>query len=111
MKKYNLFVATIFALTLLSATSLKAQDDAFSKLKSFATHIVQFNNSCPQEKVFLHFDNEAYYLGETIWFSAYVATAPKIAPVAALNKSNSVSIKAIDTLYVKSSKKSFGLFS
>lgn len=25
-----------------------------------------------QEKVYLHFDNTAYYLGETIWFKAYV---------------------------------------
>ena len=82
MKKYNLFAVTIFALTLLSATSLKAQDDTFSRLKSFAAHIVHFNNNCPQEKVFLHFDNEAYYLGETIWFSAYVVDAGTLLPIA-----------------------------
>ena len=26
----------------------------------------------PEERVYLHFDNTAYYLGETIWFKAYV---------------------------------------
>ena len=26
----------------------------------------------PEERVYLHFDNTAYYLGESIWFKAYV---------------------------------------
>lgn len=49
-------------------------------LKSLAT-------SCalPQERVYLHFDNSGYYLGETMWFKAYcvsgngtnVAAAPQ----------------------------------
>ena len=26
----------------------------------------------PEERVYLHFDNTAYYLGENIWFKAYV---------------------------------------
>lgn len=31
-----------------------------------------FNSRYPQEKVFLHFDNTAYYLNEIIWFKAYL---------------------------------------
>lgn len=31
-----------------------------------------FNSRYPQEKVFLHFDNTAYYLNEVIWFKAYL---------------------------------------
>ena len=38
-------------------------------------HINHFNRLCPQEKVYLHFDNTAYFQGETIWFSAHVAKA------------------------------------
>ena len=45
-------------------------------------HIAAFNKNCPQEKVFLHFDNKAYYLGETIWFSAYVVDAGTLLPIA-----------------------------
>ena len=82
MKRDKLLVAAIATLSFLSSTVATAQDDAFSRLKAFATHIVQFNNSCPQEKVFLHFDNEAYYLGETIWFSAYVVDAGTLLPIA-----------------------------
>ena len=27
-----------------------------------------------QEKVYLHFDNNCYFLGDTIWYKAYVVT-------------------------------------
>ena len=82
MNKKKLLSAIAFILLTTFATTTKAQDDAFSRLRSFATHIAQFNNNCPQEKVFLHFDNEAYYLGETIWFSAYVVDAGTLLPIA-----------------------------
>lgn len=31
-----------------------------------------FNRYLPQEKVYLHFDNTAYFMGEKMWFKAYV---------------------------------------
>lgn len=40
-----------------------------------AQHILkaaQWNRLYPQEKVYLHLDNNAYFLGETIWMKAYV---------------------------------------
>ncbi len=40
-----------------------------------AGHILkaaQWNRLYPQEKVYLHLDNTAYFLGETIWMKAYV---------------------------------------
>ncbi|WP_419493480.1 hypothetical protein [Alistipes putredinis] len=45
-------------------------------VKSY-NHFGKYN---PQEKVYLHFDNTGYYLGETIWFSAYVVTSPQLRP-------------------------------
>lgn len=33
---------------------------------------IMINQLFPQEKVYLHFDNTSYYLGETMWFKAYV---------------------------------------
>ena len=33
---------------------------------------IMVNQLFPQEKVYLHFDNTSYYLGETMWFKAYV---------------------------------------
>ena len=32
-----------------------------------------------QEKVYLHFDNTGYFLGESIWFKAYISTANDLA--------------------------------
>lgn len=75
-------LSAIIACMLLSVHNLMAQNDDYARLKSFAGHIVGFNKSCPQEKVFLHFDNRAYYLGETIWFSAYVVDAGTLLPIA-----------------------------
>ena len=56
--------------------SLHAQNSTgIGKLKSYAQYFSNFSKKYPQEKVYLHFDNSAYYLGETIWFKGYVVTA------------------------------------
>ncbi len=45
------------------------------RLVELASNAYQFNNVFSQEKVFLFFDNTAYFQGETIWFKAYVTDA------------------------------------
>ena len=45
------------------------------KMANYSTHINYFNRVCPQEKVYLHFDNTAYFQGETIWYAANVVDA------------------------------------
>lgn len=52
------------------------------ELMRFSGNIHQFNNIFPQEKVYLEFDNTAYFQGEVIWFKAFVthATTLKRAP-------------------------------
>ena len=56
------------ALLLLLPTVLCAQ----SPLDTLAMRAIMINQLFPQEKVYLHFDNTSYYLGETMWFKAYV---------------------------------------
>lgn len=34
-------------------------------------HLKRFGHNLPQEKVYLHMDNTCYFIGDTIWFSAY----------------------------------------
>src|ERR1035437_1617066 len=71
MKKIKLFSLILF----LQSISLQAQDSlTVNKLNVFTKHIAIFANEFPQEKVYIHFDNSGYYLGETIWFKAYVVT-------------------------------------
>ena len=62
------FVATLLVV-LFCAVSSSAQNF----LDSIAYRAMQVGQVMQQERVFLHFDNTAYYLGETMWFKAYVS--------------------------------------
>jgi len=67
----------LFLFCFITGSLLAQQDSATLKLNSFVKDINKFSFLYPQEKVYLHFDNTAYYLGETIWFKSYVVTAEK----------------------------------
>jgi len=49
-----------------------------TSLMRYAGNIHQFNKIFPQEKVYLQFDNTAYFSGETIWFKAFVVQASNL---------------------------------
>ncbi|MDE5551511.1 MAG: hypothetical protein K2I99_09230, partial [Bacteroidaceae bacterium] len=42
---------------------------------SYMKRAMNFAQTMPQEKVYLHFDNTGYFKGETIWFKGYVIRA------------------------------------
>ena len=46
-----------------------------SILERYVYNIAYFNRFYPQEKVYIHMDNRSYFLGDTIWFKAYVVEA------------------------------------
>ena len=52
-----------------SSNTLSPQTDS---LAQFVRNIVTYNSMFSQEKVYLHFDNTGYFMGETIWYKAYV---------------------------------------
>ena len=45
------------------------------QLQHYMQQSEKFAALYPQEKVYVHFDNSSYYIGEHIWFKAYVTTA------------------------------------
>jgi hypothetical protein len=49
--------------------------DYAGEMMKFVRNIDQFNSMFPQEKVYLEFDNTAYFQGENIWFKAFVTHA------------------------------------
>ncbi len=49
-------------------------------LSDYAGNVNQFDTINPQEKVYLHFDNTGYFIGDTIWFKAYTVLARDLAP-------------------------------
>src|ERR1035437_4910595 len=68
----------ILALIILTGMNLQAQDStAIRKIASYSRLFSTFSTKYPQEKVYLHFDNSAYFLGETLFFKAYVVTADR----------------------------------
>lgn len=67
----------ILFLMLMCTLGLHSQDSTSisNRLIQFARKAQLFNQEYAQEKVYLHFDNTGYFLGETIWFKAYVVRA------------------------------------
>ena len=76
-------IKTVFAILLLYiiiVPPLYAQSISVRSLPGYVKAINQFNQLNPQEKVYLHFDNTGYYLGDTIWFKAYAVFAEQLRP-------------------------------
>lgn len=78
MKKkiYIINILLFISLKLLS----QANNTHIEKLQSFMLNFDTFSHINPQEKAYVHMDNTGYYLGETIWFKAYVVNANKHTP-------------------------------
>lgn len=68
----SLSVLLVCSASLLAQPSMQEQAQSILIL---GAHVNHFNRLCPQEKVYLHFDNTSYFQGETIWFSATVLNA------------------------------------
>lgn len=73
--KHRSIVLLILLTLLLSKVSAQDSSTVTDKLIAFAKKAVQFNKDYTQEKAYLHFDNTGYFLGENIWFKAYVVNA------------------------------------
>ena len=77
MRKFRAILWAVSACALLynpvwASGSTGRSDSIRNELLSFAGAANRFSLMNPQEKVYLHFDNTGYYMGETIWFTAYV---------------------------------------
>lgn len=65
----------LLTFNLLTASAQQAENTLSPQtdsLAQFVRNIVTYNSMFSQEKVYLHFDNTGYFMGETIWFKAYV---------------------------------------
>ena len=73
----------ILQLLLCLPLCLVAQEDTvlthlFEQFRKAST----FDHIYPREKVFLHLDNNAYFVGDSIWYKAYVVRASSLRPTA-----------------------------
>ena len=76
-KRLCIFVLTCICSCFAFAQDLDKQTDS---VLTYVKHAMLFNESMPQEKVYLHFDNTGYFKGERIWFKAYLRRADTGAP-------------------------------
>ena len=76
--KRSLFA--IILLTTITFLSSAQEGDECSSIVQYARNILTFNREHPQEKVYLHMDNRSYFIGDTIWFKAYVMNAISLKP-------------------------------
>ena len=76
MKKHLITIILLIA----SVFHTSAQSASFQALLSYVQNTYQFSQICQQEKVYLHFDNTAYFQGDVIWFSAYLVNASNHTP-------------------------------
>lgn len=73
MKRIILFYALVCTVWSISAQSHKD----IASVDSLATRVERFGTGLPQEKVYLHIDNTCYFVGDTIWYKAYVTRSDK----------------------------------
>lgn len=68
-----IMVVCSYALMAQENTNAQSTEvDSTKNIISYIKHVMSFNRTVPQEKVYMHFDNTGYFEGETIWFKAYV---------------------------------------
>ncbi|MGE4433528.1 MAG: hypothetical protein AB7D40_05860 [Bacteroidales bacterium] len=74
MKTY-FTVHILFLLCVVCLSTMHAATDSSSGPALREAHVQRFMEQYPQEKVYLHFDNTTYILGDTIWYACYVTHA------------------------------------
>ena len=79
-KRHPLFLVSLFLLLCLLPTSLQAETEEMERIRGFMKNIHAYHQMYPQEKVYLHLDNNAYFPKEKIWFKAYVFKASTLMP-------------------------------
>lgn len=76
MIKKRILVISVLC-TLLTAYVSGEVPPAKVVFQQYMNQAQTFVNNFPREKAYLHFDNTSYYVGDTIWFKAYVTLAEK----------------------------------
>ena len=76
MKRILLTLLVLLCASTALAQNASAVDSLFARFKKSA----RFDYNFPREKVYVHFDNSAYLMGDTIWYKAYVTRASTFRP-------------------------------
>lgn len=70
MRRIRLIILSLILCVLPAAGQTVGTD--LARLRAFVGNAATFNRLFPQEKVFIQTDNVGYYVGEDLWYKAYV---------------------------------------
>lgn len=80
-KPYFIFsLLLLLVAPFLSAQPQTGNAPAKTVFDKYLNQAQTFAEAYPREKAYLHFDNTSYYVGDTIWFKAYVTLADEPLP-------------------------------
>lgn len=77
----QIFVASVCCFFCLSAKAQTQHATTSPVIDRLVSHLQDFNEQLPQEKVYLHTDGEDYVTGESVWLKAYVLDATTHLPL------------------------------
>lgn len=78
--RQRLFLLSVL-LAFAGVPSAKGQQaTSFDSLYSCFSHLSRYNVAYTREQVFVHLDNNAYFTGDDIWYSAYVVYGSNLRP-------------------------------
>lgn len=77
MKRF--LTLTVCCIAMIAAAAQTAGTKPTGLLSFFKT-IAEYDSKYSQEKVYLHLDNNGYFMDETIWFKAYIVRASTLKP-------------------------------
>ena len=75
--KYDMKKRTLIVLHYIIQFSIAQISASNVYVDSLAARVERFGTGLPQEKVYLHIDNTCYFMGDTIWYKAYVTRSDK----------------------------------
>lgn len=80
MTKPRLFLL-LALLGAIGAPAARGQNHTpFDSLYSYFNHLSRYNVAYTREQVFVHLDNNAYFTGDDIWYTAYVVYGSNLRP-------------------------------
>ncbi len=70
--KQKIILILSFFLFIAGQSAAQSAGPQEASPKALSQKVEKFGKGVPQEKVFLHLDNTCYFVGDTIWYKAYV---------------------------------------
>lgn len=77
LKTQKMYIKILSSFLSITLFCNKGHTQTISKIDTLAARVERFGTGLPQEKAYLYIDNTCYFVGDTIWYKAYVTRSDK----------------------------------